>query len=78
MTQILTIYVCWTGTAGGPSALWYLGGCSGGVVHALALHHDFVYAGGSFVLAGGKPASRVARWDGTSSLLALLVQKGKN
>jgi hypothetical protein len=39
-------------------------GIAGGVVHALALHHDFVYAGGSFVLAGGRPVSRVARWDG--------------
>ena len=39
-------------------------GITKGAVHAITLHHDFVYAGGSFVEAGGREASRVARWDG--------------
>ncbi len=35
-------------------------------VAALLLRDDTLYAGGSFVQAGGQLASRVARWDGNS------------
>ncbi len=43
---------------------------SGSIVHALAGHDDgngpVLYAGGNVGLAGGTPASHVARWDGAS------------
>jgi len=33
-------------------------------VYALSVHQDALYAGGSFSVAGGAPANRIARWDG--------------
>lgn len=35
-----------------------------GTVHAIAVHGSDVYVGGTFTVAGGAPASRIARWDG--------------
>lgn len=35
------------------------------IVHALAVSDHGIYAGGRFTMAGGAPANRVARWDGT-------------
>ncbi|MBX3733969.1 MAG: hypothetical protein KF791_15445 [Verrucomicrobiae bacterium] len=36
-----------------------------GTVHAIAVDGTDVYVGGTFTTAGGEPASRIARWDGT-------------
>jgi len=42
----------------------------GGTVASLVVHDDgtsqALYAGGAFTTAGGEPAARVARWDGTT------------
>jgi len=35
-------------------------------VSALAVHGSYLYAGGSFNRADGKPAANIARWDGNS------------
>lgn len=49
-----------------------VGGVSGSHVRALAVHDDgsgggpALYVGGKFSMAGGQPASHVARWDGSS------------
>jgi len=52
----------WTAVGGGMNAFT--------TVHALAVHDDgtgpALHAGGNFTVAGGVPASRIARWDGTS------------
>ena len=40
-------------------------GVNNGIVEALAVAGDDVYVGGSFNEAGGEPASRIARWDGS-------------
>ncbi len=46
-----------TGTAtSGPSA----------AIYALTVYHGDLIAGGDFTLAGGAPASNIARWDGSS------------
>jgi trimeric autotransporter adhesin len=46
------------------------GGLAGGRITTLALLDDgagsALYAGGSFLSAGGAPAARIARWDGVS------------
>ena len=42
-----------------PDAVW-------GAVFALAVSGSEVYAGGDFTAAGGIPASRIAKWTGTS------------
>ncbi|TVS08659.1 MAG: hypothetical protein EA423_01075, partial [Phycisphaerales bacterium] len=56
----------WDGTAW--SALGE--GVSGGGINALTVFDDgtgpALYAGGTFTEAGGRPASRIARWDGTA------------
>ncbi|MBN9693825.1 MAG: hypothetical protein J0M24_26590 [Verrucomicrobia bacterium] len=36
-----------------------------GAVNVVAVDGTNVYVGGTFTLAGGQPASRIARWDGT-------------
>jgi hypothetical protein len=41
-------------------------GVSGGGVNALCVFDGQLYAGGSFVLAGGAPVSHIARWDGNA------------
>jgi len=57
----------WDGTAWSP-----LGAGVNASVRALAVHDDglgggpALYAGGSFTLAGGLAANRIARWDGTT------------
>jgi Immunoglobulin domain len=47
-----------------------VGGGTNGRVNALVVFDDgsgpALYAGGTFTLAGGRPASRVVRWDGTT------------
>jgi hypothetical protein len=56
----------WNGTAWSPVG----GGMTGGNVFALAVHDEgsgaALYAAGSFTMAGGAPANRIARWDGKS------------
>ena len=37
-----------------------------GNVYALAVHNGDLIVGGSFVYAGGEPASNIARWDGNA------------
>ncbi len=45
-------------------------GVTGGEIRALAVYDDgggpALYAGGTFTSAGGVPADRIAKWDGTS------------
>jgi len=36
------------------------------VVYALAVSGSDLYAGGGFTMAGGSPANRIAKWNGTS------------
>ncbi len=36
------------------------------IVRALAVHQGWLVAGGAFTLAGGVPASRIARWNGSA------------
>src|SRR5512140_2140284 len=43
-----------------------LGGGLDGPVWALTVHGGGLIAGGSFLYAGGQPATGVARWDGTA------------
>jgi hypothetical protein len=46
---------------------WFpLGGSVNSNVNALAVNGSDVYAGGRFTSAGGVPASRIARWNGSS------------
>lgn len=56
----------WNGTNWQPVG----GGFANGVVYALEVYDDgngpALYAGGSFTVAGGSPANRVARWNGIS------------
>jgi trimeric autotransporter adhesin len=55
----------WDGAAWSPVG----GGMTGGNVFALAVHDDgtgsALYAAGSFTTAGGKPANRIAKWNGS-------------
>ncbi len=55
-----------------------LGGAyDGNSGHALAVGDDGIYVGGYFTTAGGLPASRVARWDGSAwSALGTGVDSG--
>ncbi len=43
-----------------------LGAGTNGTVFALAVIGTDLYVGGNFSLAGGEPASRIAKWDGSS------------
>ena len=42
-----------------------LGLGTGGAVYALALSGNDLYAGGSFIFAGGSPANDIAKWEGS-------------
>ena len=58
----------WDGAAWGPLCNGANCGVSGGTLAVNALAMDGVgnlYAGGTFITAGGIPANRVAQWDGT-------------
>jgi photosystem II stability/assembly factor-like uncharacterized protein len=56
----------WNGTAWSAVGGGVSDGGSGGSVSALASSGSEVIAGGYFTLAGGQPASNIARWNGTS------------
>jgi hypothetical protein len=57
---------------GGSLRMWngdwwqQLGGGTGNRVLAVAADDNYVYAGGTFAVAGGLPANKIARWDGSS------------
>jgi len=54
----------WSSVCGLPLAGRDGCGVSGGEVLAMATFGEDLYVGGTFVRAGGVPASRIARWDG--------------
>jgi hypothetical protein len=60
----------WDGTSWTPLGSGLSGGAFGGWVTSLVVHDDGggpeLYVGGEFTHAGGVPASRVARWDGST------------
>ena len=56
----------WNGSTWSSLGTGTANGVSGGYVAALAVNGSNVYVGGLFTSAGGSPASRVARWDGSA------------
>src|SRR3954447_20956183 len=56
----------WTGRRWEPLGTGAANGVTGGFVNAIAVDGDNVYVGGGFTAAGGQPANRIARWDGTA------------
>ena len=60
----------WDGSAWSPLGTGVTNSFGSGSVHALLVHDDgsgaALYAAGDFTLAGGTPASGIARWDGAS------------
>jgi hypothetical protein len=56
----------WNGTGWEPLGPGMRTGIYDGVVRALAVGNDFVYAGGSFKTAGAVVANNIARWDGST------------
>ncbi|MFY9342541.1 MAG: hypothetical protein WAT39_08625 [Planctomycetota bacterium] len=56
----------WNGTAWSPLGTGVSGSILADVQALTTLPNGDVVAGGSFTIAGGVPASRIARWDGTA------------
>lgn len=57
----------WDGSTWSPLGMGVTGGGGGfPTVYALTLYNDALIAAGSFLQAGGAPASLIARWDGKS------------